>query len=376
MPDSVLYIVVFILLVNYVHFILKIYYGLKKLPVSNNKSRCNSVSVIIPFRNESENILQSLQSLLMQDYPSDSFEVIYVNDNSDDDSAVKLSSAIKESNFKIIDADDSGSSRAFKKRAVAQAIDAAKGEVILTTDADCTHNKEWISTMLSLFDDETAMVAGPVEFTSIDKLFSKIQRLEFRGLILAGAGLIGCGKPLTCSAANLAYRKDVFYEVDGFNDNLNLSSGDDELLMQKISSTGKYKISFCSDSKALVTTSYNKTVNDFFSQRKRWASKGVFYNDKILVARLVLIFFFYLAIPALFIASFFSLVYFYLFLITLGSKIITEYLVIKKGEKIIYKTSLLKYFLIAEIFQIVYIIIASVGGIAGNFTWKGREVKR
>jgi len=335
-----------------------------------------SVSVIIPFRDESDNILQSLQSLLIQDYPSGSYEVIYVNDNSDDDSAVKLSTAIKESNFKIIDADDSGSSRAFKKRAVAKAIDAAKGEVILTTDADCTHNKEWISTMLSLFDDKTAMVAGPVEFTSTNKLFSKIQRLEFRGLILAGAGLIGCGKPVTCSAANLAYRKDVFYEVDGFNDNLNLSSGDDELLMQKISSAGKYKISFCSDNKALVTTSYNKTINDFFSQRKRWASKGVFYNDKILVARLVLIFFFYLAIPALFIASIFFPVYFYLFFITLGSKIIIEYLVIKKGEKIIFKTSLLRYFLIAEIFQIVYIIIASVGGIAGNFTWKGREVKR
>jgi cellulose synthase/poly-beta-1,6-N-acetylglucosamine synthase-like glycosyltransferase len=376
MLSSIIFILFFILLVNYVHFILQIYRGLKHLDKTECADKKKSVSVIIPFRNESENIIKSLQSLRSQDYPVEHYEVIYVDDNSGDDSAIKLFSAIKENNIRIIRSDNTGNYRAFKKRAVAFAIDEAKGEIILTTDADCIHTTKWISTMVSLFETDTAMVAGPVEFTSSSGLFSKIQRLEFRGLILAGAGLIGSGRPVTCSAANLAYRKDVFYEVNGFNDNLNLSSGDDELLMQKISSTGKYKISFCSDSHALVTTLYNKTINDFFSQRTRWASKGIFYNDKTLVARLVLIFLFYLSIPVTLVTSFFIPVCLLLFTAALGGKLITEYLVIKKGEKLIFKTSLLRYFFMAEIFQVVYIIIASIGGIAGNFTWKGRVVKR
>src|SRR5690606_33766417 len=103
-----------------------------------------------------------------------------------------------------------------------------------------------------------------------EKIFEKIQRLEFAGLILAGAGLIGINKPAICNAANASYRKDAYISVNGFDDNLNLSSGDDEILMQKIKQAGKYKIKFYMNKNAIVTSLTNKSFKEFYHQRKRW----------------------------------------------------------------------------------------------------------
>ncbi len=97
---------------------------------------------------------------------------------------------------------------------------------------------------MQLFDYETAFVSGIVKFSDKDGFWNKLQQLEFSGLVIVGGGLIFAGYPTICNAANLAFRKSVFLEVGGFDDNLHLTSGDDELLMQKIALLKKYKIKF------------------------------------------------------------------------------------------------------------------------------------
>lgn len=378
MTEACLTIISIILILHYLYFLFGIVRGLGKLKNNNtDKLPDEFVSVIIPFRNESENILKSLESLEKQNYPKEKFEVIFVNDSSLDDSLEKLISAQKSNNIKIISVPKDYSINAHKKRAIRYGIENTKGEIIAATDADCTHDVNWLSSLLKYFDSETGFVSGPVEFLEAGTLFSKLQKVEFAGLVFTGAGLIGGDKPTICNAANLAYRRSVYEMVNGFSDNLNLSSGDDELLMQKIRKETDYKIKFCTDKESIVKTEANKTIRRFYNQRKRWASKGLFYADKFLIAKLILIFLFYfnlflLLLEAIFISKLFIII----FCTSLILKAIFEYFIIRQGANLLYGKDLLKYIPIAELLHVPYIIIAGISGAFGNYKWKGRNLKR
>lgn len=366
------------LLINYLVFLSILYAGLKRLPKKQEKIiQSEFVSVIIPFRNESQNILASLESISAQDYPADKFEVIYVNDVSNDDSYEKLMRADKPDNFKVLSISDHSQGRAYKKKAVSLGIENAKGEIIVTTDADCLHDKIWLSSLLSQFDNETGFVSGPVRFVPENNLFSKVQALEFASLVISGAGLIGIKKPTICNGANLAFRKSLFKSLHGYSDQMHLSSGEDELLMQKISRETDYSVKFVWEKYAVVTTNPNKNLHDFIQQRKRWASKSLFYKDNLLIAKLALIYLFFVSlIVQLVLAVFLSKIFIFSFIIFLLLKFIFEYKVISIGSDFLFPRKLLKYFFVTEVFQIIYIIIAGVQGVFGNFNWKGRELTR
>jgi len=318
-----------------------------------------------------------LQSLASQNYPAEKFEVIYVNDSSSDDSHHKLFNAQKPNNFKVLSVADGVQGRAFKKKAVNYGIENSRGNIIVTTDADCVHKKNWLRKMVSGFNPMTAFISGPVSFTSDEKLFSKIQALEFAGLILTGAGLIGLGKATICNGANLAFRKKIFNELNGYRDQFHLSSGEDELLMQRIASETDYLVRFCCDQDAVVYTKPNLNLSDFFQQRNRWASKGLFYKNRLLIIRLIFIYLFYLSIIAqIFLSIFFSKLYLVTFIFCIILKFLVEYKIISKGADFIFKRELLRYFLVAEIFQMLYLPLAGIGGIIGKFKWKDRKLNR
>lgn len=365
-------------LMHYLTFLVLVFRGLKKLkPVSIETLPHEFVSIIIPFRNEEENIITSLNSMESQTYPNEKFEVIYINDSSEDNSLVLLTKHVKKNNIRILTVPKDYSLNAHKKRAVRYGIENAKGQIIVATDADCAHNKEWLIFLLQYFDSLTGFVSGPVEFNPEKTLFSMFQRLEFAGLVLCGAGLIGAGHPIICNAANIAYRKKVFDEVGGFRDQMNLSSGDDELLMQKIAKDSDFKVKFCVNRSAIVKTDSNKTISDFYQQRKRWASKGLFYSDKSLVVKLILIYLFYVGLITQIIFSFLIHPIFLLsFIVSICLKLLFEYRVLSKGKKIIFKDLELNYFLLAEIIQIPYIFFAGIIGVFGNYLWKERKIKR
>ncbi|MCW8803536.1 MAG: glycosyltransferase [Ignavibacteriaceae bacterium] len=378
-PVILLLLLIFtILSLHYLYFLQKIFRGLGRLEASKNETiPYEFTSVIIPFRNESENILANLKSIESQLYPNEKYEVIYVNDSSDDNSLELLQINIKKINIQIISVPDEFSRNAHKKRAVRFGIENAKGNIIVTTDADCIHDEEWLSSLLQKFDSVTGFVSGPVEFENDGKLFSQFQKLEFAGLVLCGAGLIGSGHPTICNAANIAYRKKVFDEVGGFNDQMNLSSGDDELLMQKIFKDTDFKVKFCVDKKSIVRTAANKTMNDFYQQRKRWASKGLFYGDKSLVLKLILIYSFYVGMIAqLLLGVTLHQIFLLSFFISLFLKIIYEFKILLKGKKVLFADLHLGYLVIAEVFQIPYIIFTGLVGAFGNYIWKSRKVKR
>jgi len=376
--NPVLIIIFVLLLAHYIFFLMKIFTGLKNINSDPSISTPTEfVSVIIPFRNEEKNILANLKSIEAQDYPKEKFEVIYVNDSSEDNSLNLLLDNKLTSNIKVLSVPEEFSENAHKKRAVRYGIENSVGGIIVTTDADCLHDNEWLSSLVNNLDEETGFVSGPVEFIVDKTLFSKIQKLEFAGLIITGAGLIGAGSPTICNAANIAYRKNVFDEVGGFRNQMDLSSGDDELLMQKIAKNTDYKVRFSINKKSIVKTQSNSNIAEFYHQRKRWASKGLFYGDKNLIIKLVLIYLFYFGLVLQPILAITLSGYFFLSLIaSLLLKSMFEYLILSRGRKILFNNLSLKIFVIAELLQVPYIIIAGLLGAFGNLKWKERKIKR
>ncbi len=373
---------VILLLFYYFYFLFEILKGLRKLISQSSIESFDIIpeefiSLIIPFRNESDNILNSLSSLIKLDYPKDKLEIIFVNDFSDDNSVELICKAEKPAHIRILSVPDNYSELQHKKRAIRYGIENSKGEIIVTTDADCIHSPLWLKTLLSRFDKETGFMSGPVEFTDGSTLFSRLQKLEFSGLVLTGAGLIGIEKPLICNAANIAYRRKAFEMTGGFYYKHSLSSGDDELLMQKIKKETSYKIRFCMNKDAIVKTFPNANLNQFYNQRKRWASKGLFYSDRLLVLKLILIFLFYLSLPAQLILGITLSPWFFITLsVAIIIKAFMEYLIIKTGAEKLFNIRILSPFLFAEILHIPYILIAGISGVFGNYLWKDRKIKR
>lgn len=372
-------ILIFILLgLFYFGFLMQILNGLKKKSPNGKKQIENPfVTVIVPFRNESEVIVKCLRSLEAQNYPHEKYEILFIDDFSNDNSILELNSNKRLLNTQVISVPNDFQKLSPKKRGIKFGIEKSRGEIILTTDADCVHPEEWIETMVSAFDDTTGFISGPVKFSDTKGFFGKNQQLEFGGLVLTGAGLIGANKPTICNAANIAYRKEAFEFVGGFEDNQHLSSGDDEFLMQKIAKSGKYKVQFHFSAKTLVETEANKTLDGFIQQRKRWASKGLFYNDKMLIVKLVFIYFYFLSLPTqLLLGLLFNSIFLYPFIVMLLGKVILEYLILKKGIPLIYTTIEFPVFVFAEMLHTPYIILAGLAGSFGNFEWKGRNLKR
>ena len=378
MMINLLILLFLILLFYYSIFLISVLKGLIKLsPVYKKEPVPEFVSVIIPFRNEEENILDNLKSIEAQSYPDDKFEVIYVDDSSTDNSLDILKSCVKKDNIRILRLFEELNETARKKRAVNFGIENSKGEIIVATDSDCFYSPDWLVSLLSAMDEKTGFISGPVVFINGKNLFTELQQIEFAGLILTGAGLIEMKNPVICNAANIAYRKNIFKSLNGFQDKLHVSSGDDGFLMQKIHKNGRYKVKFCLNSDAVVKTRPLESLIQFYQQRKRWASKNIFYTDKKLIIKLVLIFFFYLGLAVQFFSGFLiSKLFFIPFIFSFLIKSLLEFLILRKGRKILFHGLKLRYFFLAEVLQIPYIIISSLAGLFGNFTWKERKVKR
>jgi cellulose synthase/poly-beta-1,6-N-acetylglucosamine synthase-like glycosyltransferase len=356
--------------------LLKIKRGIRNIKKENASfdSVINStVSIVVAFRNEAANLGNLIHDLSSLDVDGVVVDVLFVNDHSEDDWGKFRQMIDLQPNWRVIDL---GSDLSGKKAAISVGIKQAEGDIILITDADCRVPKPWLKGMISRFDENTGFVAGAVKYQNNDSIFASIQSLEFGGLILAGAGLIGVGEPIICSAASMAFKRKLFNEVEGYSSNKALSSGDDEFLMRSISRLG-YRVRYLLDGEAIVTTNPSKKLSGFVEQRSRWASKGLFYEDLILILKLVLIFIFYLSFifsPA--IVWFLGCNGVYFLLLSLLLKGITEYFVLIEGKGLFYKNVNLFVFIVAELLHIPYIVFATLSGALGGFVWKGRKLSR
>ena len=330
------------------------------------------ISVVIAARNEKENIGKLLASIEKQTYPNHLFEVIVVDDHSTDNTATVVNSFLfaKLINLQF------DNINSYKKKAIETGIAAASGDLIVTTDADCIVQENWLKTIAAFKEKTNAVfIAAPVKMEYRSDLLQTFQTLDF--LVLQGITAASVQKRIhnMCNGANLAYERKVFFEVNGFAGIDHIASGDDMLLMQKISQHFHGKISYLLSNETIVTTQAAKTWKEFFSQRIRWASKATNYNDIKIFGALFLVYFFNCALLALFIAGFWMHFLWLGFVGILIIKTFIEFLFIYPVAKFYNKLSLLKLFLLFQPLHILYTVIAGWLGVFGSFEWKGRRVK-
>ncbi len=347
------------------------------------------VTVIVPARDESTCIGDCLDSILANDYPTDHFEVLVVDDLSEDDTpdvVRRMIGGMEDGKLHLVQMPENlERTRAHKKRAIEKGISVARGAIIATTDADCLVPASWIRTIVGMFDDinddpafnaVTAFVSSPVLYETGHNPLMHMQALEFLGLVAAGAGAIGAGRPTICNGANVAYRKDVFESLGGFSGIDHLTSGDDELLMQKINDTTHHRVRFCASLDATVVTEPIHSFRVFFQQRKRWASKGAHYPNKWLTAMLLSIYLFYVGLLAGGLAMAFVPGLWLPMMIAFGLKILPEAALLWPACRHFGRRRLFVYFLPEQLLHIPYIVVLAAAGALGKYEWKGRQVIR
>ena len=339
-------------------------------------------SVIIPFRNEGDNLPKLLKSIEALEYPKHLFEVILVNDASEDDSVSIIEKNLSNRPFDcaqddIVVINNVRESNSPKKDAITSAIKIAKNEWIVTSDADCILPKFWLDTFDAFIQKkDTQFIVAPVTYSNIGSFLDRFQLLDFLSLQGASIGGFGINKPFLCNGANLAYKKDFFKAVNGFKGNTNIASGDDIFLLEKALKLDAKKVHYLKCKHAVVTTEAEKNTSNLISQRVRWASKSTNYKNSfakvigviVLLMNASLICALTLCIVGVF--NFKILVY--LFLI----KCSIDFLLLFKTVRFFNQEAFLSSYLFSCLlypFFSVYVVFVSV---FSNYKWKGRDFSK
>lgn len=344
-----------ILSIPYILLLLYIYRSLRGIrPFKPVTFRGTFVSVVVACRNEQENITKLLKKLKEQDYPSGSFEVIIVDDNSIDSTAEIARRLIDSDNFQLIRNSGKG-----KKKALETGITAARGELILTTDADCRMGKSWMRTISSFYEEnEPDMIICPVRFSPLKGFFGRFQELEFMSLQGITAGTAAMGMATMCNGANLAFTKTAY---TGNKENLrfDIATGDDIFLLHSMKKNG-LRILWLESHDAVVTTDPPPDLKSFLRQRKRWASKSTAYKDRFSILLGIVTFVTILMQAGLMIASIIDQSFFRMFLLLFILKSIPDFLILFNTTSGYKRTELMKWFLPSQLVYPFYVLIVTV----------------
>ena len=359
----------FIVLILYIYIISKYILGWSK---KNRKEKSNfhpTVSIVVAFRNEEENIPNLISDLKNQKYSEDKIEIIFINDHSTDNTFDLL----KKANFKSMQVLNLTDSLQGKKHAISKGIAIAKGEIILTTDADCRLQSGWIKSMVSYFSDkEIKLVSGPVNFVEKRSFFLNFQSLEFLSLIGSGAGAIFNNNAIFCNAANLAYRRQIFIELNHHQMH-SIASGDDVFLLHAVKRNYPNSIIFAKEEAAIVKTKLLNTFSAFINQRKRWTAKSIVYKDFHTIYTSYIVLLTNLLYLILFFISVFDNNLFNYFIYFHLAKFIIDIIFFYRVLCFFRRKDLLKWIFIFEFLYSIYIFLIVILSFTSKFNWKGRS---
>lgn len=365
---QVLFVISCVVLLLYVAMIIAFFVGWQRIPSFVSEKKTESmpkVSLIVCCRDEERYLPTLLKSISSQSY--ENFEVIFVNDYSTDKTADLLAEYAKtHRNVTVFVPKKSG-----KKSALREAVDVASGELICCTDADCVLRENHIALFAEYYAfTHVDMILGGVRMLYDSSLFGKLQALEFLSLQASTIGSVGVGCPIMCNGANMAFTKKIWEQANA-ELCMKTPSGDDEFLLFAIKKNGG-RIGFIKNPETIVATRACATVKAFFSQRTRWTSKSIYYNDVQTIAVALLVFFTTLVVLFWGISACFSkeslLVFLALFLI----KFIADTLFLCAVFPFFKEQKLCKYTFLLSIVYPFYVLSSVFGGFLSSKTWKNR----
>ena len=324
-------------------------------------------SIIVPFRNEATNLPVLLDSFSKLNYPTELFEVILIDDESEEEFKVQ-SFKFKVSVIKNIRVSNSP-----KKDAILTAMQCVNTDWIITTDADCVVNTNWLLTLDNYIQlHNVSMLAGAVTYDCNDSFLHHFQQLDLASLQGATIGSFGIKKGFMCNGANFAYTKTLFQELNGFEGNDKIASGDDVFLLQKAITHFPEKVHYLKSDNNIVTT---KPVNDWkslFYQRVRWASKTSSYQSRFGIALGLLVFAGNLGLIMAFGLAVLGLFSFPNIILLLLLKFSVDTILIYKANTFLTKTRM-RYLILSSLLYPFFSASVALYSLFGKYEWKGRE---
>ena len=343
---------------------------LREYRIQPGQTVTEPVSIVVPLRNEQDNIPGLLAALAEQEYPASSMEIILVNDHSVDGTH-DLLKTIKNDNLLVVNMTDA----AGKKEALMAGINMARNHLIITIDADCRFGKDWLRYMAGYFKEhDPAILIGPVTCLESKRLLHQMQALEFLSLIGITAGSTGMGNPIMGNGANLMFKKNLFYSFRS-SDKTSTVSGDDVffILWAKKMHPGRIRFLLSTEASARIPT--HNRLADFLQQRLRWASKGRYYRDRSILTSAVTVYSFCFMQVFLLLFSLFERDFLYAALFMFLSKCLVDLIFMIDVTSKFRQGNLLKLFFPVQIMYPFYIFIIGTLGQFIAFKWKGRRYK-
>ncbi|MFY0630585.1 MAG: glycosyltransferase [Flavobacteriaceae bacterium] len=336
-------------------------------------------SIVVPFRNEATYLPLLLDSIDKLTYARNQYEFIFVDDESTDNSVEIIHQHLSATEISYSIIENKRLSNSPKKDAILTAIKKAQFEWIITTDADCEVPEFWLSNFGAFsIVYHSKMIVGPVMYTSEDFSFLEhFQILEFLSLQGVTVGGFGIKKPFLCNGANLAYKKEVFLELNGFQGNDTIASGDDVFLFEKFYKAYPNDVHFLKSKSSLVTTHVVKTWKSLIHQRMRWAAKSSSYSLSFGKQVGVIVLLMNLSLFVSLIMMFVSIENSTYFIFSFGLKKVLDYKLIHKTSRFYRrKNKKVRDFIFGSLlypFFSSYIVLRTL---TSTYNWKGREFKK
>ncbi len=339
------------------------------------------VTVILPARNEEHTIEHCINSIAQQNYPKHLFQLIVVDDCSTDSTRERVKKRIQlhtQCNISLIELPALTQNESPKKRAIEKAVEAANGELIITTDADCSMEINWIPSLVKFYELKKAkLIVAPLKIKSQHNasILQQFQEYDCIGLVASGGASLHYHRALLCNGANLAFQKSAYLTCYKDQNGKNLASGDDMFLMLAIQKRFPKSIFFLKSASACVQTLPQTNFSDFIRQRKRWATKGFSYNNKYITWVAVLIVLMNLALLTTSIISFFSVQFLLPFLVLFLTKLSIDTFFLKQVAPLFdSKVRMHKLALFILLYPLLICAIAAISW-KKEYTWKDRTLK-
>jgi cellulose synthase/poly-beta-1,6-N-acetylglucosamine synthase-like glycosyltransferase len=331
-----------------------------KIFTDSDTGKRTGITIIIPCRNEEETLPGILNTIVNQNYPAQYIEVIVADDHSGDGTASTAKSYSDRLNISVTKARERG-----KKAAIAEAVSAAKNDLIITTDADCKAGSKWISAIAAFRSSTGAdLIICPVMPEAQSGCFHEIQRLEFLSLQGVTSSSSEYGSPVMCNGANLAFTRDAYLR-NRHRLHTEIESGDDMFLLHAIKKE-KGKIRWLNSPDAIIKTLPPAGLKEFIRQRARWISKAGAINDLYTNVAGIVTFVTILNLNLLLVSGVINPEYLAVFAVCLLIKSVPDYLIIKRAMALYGEKHLLKWFIPAEFLYQWYVTAVVIRSFFAN----------
>lgn len=334
-----------------------------------------NVSVIIAARNEEDNISKCVQSIISNDFEGRRFEIIVIDDHSEDKTK-ELINGLKAENVKVISLPEGHYG---KKNALTLGIKEAQYPIILTTDADCVTGRNWLSSHSHNYINEKISLCTSFVLPFDDKsILSSFQFFDLASTMATTKAGIDGKQFYLANGANMSFRKDSFLSVEGYAGNVDISSGDDIFLINKIAKSHPDSVRFVHKPDSVVWTKSEKSWTYLIKQRIRWASKSSKTNNISLMIFQGFVFVFScLLVIGLFLSLFLSAkamaLYLWLGLLIKG---VTDFIFLRDLSAYFKRPIIVTDFIICFFIYFIHIIGSGLVALFPlKYTWKGRKVR-